>query len=109
MAGIYALEPEPINDKPHWLQNSGSNTIWCEKDGNWNIGPLGETGYILSFVKLSSPLEVTTWSYWNGKTYIDSDDILVDTFVEAGKCIGCALDKQSIKNKSVNRETVIYM
>jgi hypothetical protein len=25
------------------------------------------------------------------------------------KINGCALDKQSLKNKSVNRETVIYM
>ena len=98
MAGIYALEPEPINDKSHWLQNSGSNAIWCEKDGNWNIGPLGQTGDILSFDKLSSPLEATAWRYWNGKNYIASlswngknyiasDDILVDTFVEAGTCI----------------------
>ena len=87
MAGIYALEPEPINDKSHWLQNSGSNAIWCETNGNWNIGPLGEIGDILSFDKLSSPLESTTWHYWNSKNYIASDDILVDTFVEAGTCI----------------------
>ena len=87
MAGIYALEPEPINDKSHWLQNSGSNAIWFSEKDRWNIGPLGETGFILSFDKLSSPLESTTWYYYNGNEFIASDDILVDTFVEAGKCI----------------------
>ena len=105
LAGIYTLEPKPINDKSHWLQNSGSNAIWwCEKD-RWDIGPLGKTGDILSFDKSSSPLEATTWHYYNGKNYIASDDILVEAGSEAGKCI---LIQYQGKAKEISGNTVGY-
>ena len=84
VAGIYTLEPKPINDKSYWLQNSGSNAIWCRKDGIWAIGSLGDIGDILSFDKLSSPEEATTWHYWNGSNFIASDDILVEAGSKAG-------------------------
>ena len=92
MAGIYALEPNPINDKSHWLQNSGSKAIWYNKEFRiWAIGSqenLGSyTANFVSFEDVSSPQEATTWQYFDGKDFVVSDDIMVDTFVEAGTCI----------------------
>ena len=91
VAGIYTLEPKPINDKSHWLQNyvpsrgnTSSNAIWCKKNGIWAIGEIGRVGYIFSFDKLSSPEEATTWHYWNGSNFIASDDILVEAKSKAG-------------------------
>ena len=90
LAGIYVLEPNPINDKPHWLQNSGSEAIWYNKYikdiGIWAIG-----SRIISFDDVSSPQEATTWQYFDGKDFVVSDDIMVDTFVEAGTCILCIM------------------
>ena len=93
-AGIYTLEPKPINDKSHWLQNSGSKAIWCEIDGSWALGSLNETGDIRSYDRLSSPEEATTWHYWNGNDFIASDDILV----EAGTCIICILYEYIVRD-----------
>jgi hypothetical protein len=92
VAGIYVLEPNPINDKSHWLQNSGSKAIWYNEEiGIWAIGSqehLGSyTPNILSLEDVSSPQEATTWQYFDGKQFIASDDIMVGTFVEAGTCI----------------------
>ena len=80
VAGIYVLEPKPINGKSHWLQNSGSYAIWYRKlDVEfWAIGSLGERALILSADKVSSPQEVTTWQYFDGNNYFTSDDILVE-------------------------------
>ena len=91
LAGIYVLEPNPINDKSHWLQNSGSKAIWYNKEFRiWAIGSqenLGSyTANFVSFEDVSSPQEATTWQYFDGKHYVVSDVIMVDTFVEAGTC-----------------------
>ena len=83
VAGIYVRQPKPINGKPQWLQTSGSNAIW-KKPGIWAIGSHG--GDILSFDDVYSPQEATTWQYFDGKDFVVSDDIMVDTFVEAGTC-----------------------
>ena len=92
VAGIYVLGPNPINDKSHWLQNSGSEAIWYIKEtGTWTIGSQEYLGSfapnILSLENVSSPQEAKTWHYFDGKKFIVSDDIMVDTFVEAGTCI----------------------
>jgi hypothetical protein len=88
VAGIYVLEPNPINDKSHWLQNSGSKAIWYHEEiGIWTIGSLQwKAPDIISLEKVGSPQEATTWQYFDGKEFIASDDIMVDTFVEAGTC-----------------------
>jgi hypothetical protein len=90
LAGIYVLGPNPINDKSHWLQNSGSEAIWYyEEFGYWAIGSQENLGsYTANFVSfdVSSPQEATTWEYFDGKDFVVSDDIMVDTFVEAGTC-----------------------
>ena len=85
MAGIYVLEPNPINDKSHWLQTYGSEAIWYNKEfGIWAIGSQRNLGsliaQIFSFEDVSSPREATTWFYFDGKQLIASDDIMVDTF-----------------------------
>ena len=89
VAGIYVLGPNPINDKSHWLQNSGSKAIWYNEEiGSWTIGSLQWKAHFMesffSFEDVGSPLEATTWEYFDGKEFIASDDIMVDTFVEAG-------------------------
>ena len=90
-AGIYLLGPNPVNGKPHWLQNSSSsNAIWYDdKNGDWNIGPIKNLGTdkakIYSPDDVAGPQVATTWKYRN-KKWITSDDILVDTFVEPGTC-----------------------
>ena len=95
LAGIYVLEPNPINDKSHWLKNSGSEAIWYNTEigiypGIWAIGfqrNLGsKAAMIISLEDVSSPQEATTWQYFDGKDYVVSDVIMVDTFVEAGTC-----------------------
>ena len=43
--GIYILGPKPVNGKSHWLQESGTNSIWFDnKHGNWKIGKLENLG-----------------------------------------------------------------
>ena len=85
--GTYVLGPNLINSKSHWLQDSGSNAIWYSNEGGtsgtWIIGSQDAIGQIvghffLSFDDVDSPQEATTWQYYNGKTYISSDDILVE-------------------------------
>ena len=83
--GIYVYEPKPINDKSHWLQNSGSNAIWYTEYGSWAIGPIGEAADIISFDQVSSPgwsnpKDATTWQYYDGKQFISSDDIYVTIY-----------------------------
>ena len=95
LAGIYVLQPNMTNGKSHWLQNSGSEAIWFIKEtgtkGTWTIGSQEHLGSfapnILSLEDVSSPQEAKTWLYFDGKKIIVSDDIMVDTFVEAGTCI----------------------
>ena len=91
-AGIYILGPKPVNGKSHWLQDSGTNSIWLYindiNKGYWHIGPQDDLGTdiagIVSYENVASPLKASTWHYSNnGRT--KSDDISVDTFVEPGK------------------------
>ena len=87
-AGIYVLGPNPVNGKPHWLQNSSSNAIWYDNEnGDWNIGPPKNLGSdeaeIYSPDDVAGPQVAATWKYYN-KKWITSDDILVETFVEPG-------------------------
>ena len=89
MAGTYVLEPKPENGKSHWLQYDGSNAIWYDsKYGDWNIGHQDNLGSakasIYSVEDVAGPQVATTWQYLNGKQFIPSDDIFVDTFVEPG-------------------------
>ena len=85
--GIYVLGPNSINGKSHWLQESDSNAIWYNQWGGWFIGSqeniINNIALIISFDGVVSPQEVSTWYYYNGSSYIISDDILVDS----GTCI----------------------
>ena len=85
--GLYVVGPKLISTKLHWLplQDSGSNAIWySNKHGTWIIGSQDAIGQkilpasILSFDDVESPLEVTTWQYYDGKRLIPSDGILVE-------------------------------
>ena len=88
-AGLYILGPNLINGKSHWLQSSGSNAIWYNKEIEiWAIGSqdyLGSfTADILSTEKVSSPQEATNWEFFDGEKFID---ILVDTVDKSGTLI----------------------
>ena len=82
-AGKYILGPDPVNGKPHWLQDQGSKAIWHFKDDEaWVIGLKEDLGSILaliaSFDEVASPQEATSWQYNDGKEWIKtSDDVLV--------------------------------
>ena len=101
-AGIYVLGPTLVNDKPHWLQNQGSNAIWYNKrHGGWNIGNQAKLGGLRLYYKpqaklyspddsyRAGPQEASTWKYYGGRrccsiNWIRSEGILIDTFVEPG-------------------------
>jgi hypothetical protein len=88
-AGLYILGPNLINNKSHWLQSSGSNAIWYNKDIEiWAIGSQDYLGSvnsdILSTEEVYSPQEATTWEYFDGNKFIESVDILVDIADESG-------------------------
>ena len=84
--GIYVLEPNSINGKSHWLQESGSNAIFYNtlptgEIFGWGIDSLEDgLANILSFDKVASPLEAGNWKGYNGTTYIDIafHDVLVE-------------------------------
>ena len=91
-AGLYILGPNLINGKSHWLQSSGSNAIWYNKEIKiWAIGSQDYLGSfdadILSTEEVSSPQEATNWEYFDGKKFIKSVDILVDIVDESGTLI----------------------
>ena len=87
--GIYVLGPNSINGKSHWLQELGSNAIWYKKGSGWRIGPQDNIGSILSFDDVATPQQVSTWYYYNGQEYVQSDDIMV----ESGLCIHHSIHK----------------
>ena len=84
-AGFYTLGPTSVNGRSHWLQDSGTNAIWYDKqNGDWNIGILDDIGTskasIYTSENVAGPQEATTWQYHSGGKFIVSDDILVDSF-----------------------------
>ena len=84
-AGIYVLGPNTVNGKSHWLQVSGPNACWYEKElGNWAIGLQDNIGskkaYIYTPEDVNSPQEAKEWNYRGDGKWLKSDDILVDTF-----------------------------
>ena len=65
--GIYILSTILVNDKEHWIHDSGSNALWYEK--GWNIGQIENLGIstansIYSPDDSEGPLEATTWKYF---------------------------------------------
>ena len=81
----------PVNDKPHWLQDRGSNAIWHLKDRKaWVIGFQEDLGGLRAFMgsddEVAGPQEATNWNYYNEpkKWITTSDDILVDSFDKPG-------------------------
>ena len=65
--GIYILSTILVNDKEHWIHDSGSNALWYEK--GWYIGQIENLGIstansIYSPDDSEGPLEATTWKYF---------------------------------------------
>ena len=65
--GIYILSTILVNDKEHWIHDSGSNALWYDK--GWNIGQIENLGIstansIYSPDDSEGPLEATTWKYF---------------------------------------------
>ena len=103
-AGIYVLGPNPVNSKPHWLQNTGTHAIWYNEEKEiWAIGLQKSLGsnkaWIYSSDDVASPQEATTWIYYD-KKWITSDDVLVDTFVEPGLYIQIIYHTRTIITRS---------
>ena len=90
MAGIYVLGPTPVNGRSQWLQVPGLNAIWYNKEIQiWAVGSKGDLGSsragIVSYGDVAGPEEARTWQYHNKQNWISgSDNVLVETFVEAG-------------------------
>ena len=66
--GIYILSTILVNDKEHWIHDSGSNALWYDDKG-WNIGQIENLGIstansIYSPDDSEGPLEATTWKYF---------------------------------------------
>ena len=80
-AGVYILGPNLISGRSHWLQNSGSNAIWCEEENvsKWVIGLQSGRGDIYSYNDVTSPQEATTWEYYDGNNFIPIADILIES------------------------------
>ena len=85
-AGFYILGPNEVNGKSHWLQDSGTNSIWYDKpNGDWNIGHQDGIGNssahigIYTTEDVAGPQEAKEWKYFKGGKWITSDDILVNT------------------------------
>ena len=86
LAGIYVLQPKPVNGKSHWLQDTGTHSIWYNREVKiWAIGPhvyLGSsTASMVSYDDVTGPEEATNWQYYNENSYtkwITSDDINVE-------------------------------
>ena len=80
--GIYVLNSSSVNGKPHWLQENGSDAIWYDKNGHWNIGyesSLGQSRAKAISTKSQSnlPHELTPWEYYVNSTWTVSDGIRV--------------------------------
>ena len=84
-AGIYVLGPNKVNGKSHWLQDSGPNAFWYEKEtGNWAIGLQDDIGSkkacIYTPEDVTGPQKAKEWKYRGNGKWLKSDDILVDAF-----------------------------
>ena len=83
--GIYNLAPNPINGKPHWIQDTKRNAIWYNIDfGVWNIGLLKNLGSIKTgIVSLDStnngPFEASNWAYVKNSKWVtaSADSVVV--------------------------------
>jgi hypothetical protein len=105
LVGIYVLDPKPVNDKSHWLQDSGTNSIWYNKEFKiWAIGPqvnLGSsTASVISYNDVTGPEEATTWQYYDNILYDNKWIISDDIYVEAGTYSNFTFqaNKLSVKN-----------
>ena len=84
-AGFYTLGPNSVNGRSHWLQDSGTNTIWYDKPNeNWKIGDQDDISSSITGIytpqDVAGPQEATTWKYLSGGKWTISNDILVSTF-----------------------------
>ena len=92
-AGIYVLGPNLVNDNQHWLQDSGSKgAIWNLKDTKiWAIGLQDDLGssrvWIVSKDEVAGPQEARNWQYFDGPNWIQTSDLMIDTFVKPGAYI----------------------
>ena len=96
LLGIYVLDPKPVNDKSHWLQDTSSHAIWRVKEYEaWAIGlqdDLGKTNFIIASPEdVVGPQRVTSWYTLDSKNV---DNILVD--IEPGELPDLSIYEYSI-------------
>ena len=86
--GIYILSTSLVNGKPYWLQENGSDAIWYDKNGHWNVGLESKLGQseakaISSLSQNSLPHELAPWKYYVNSAWTFSDDICVTSLDES--------------------------
>ena len=92
LEGIYVLRTEIINGKSHWVHESELTAIWNgnnETSPFWMIGDLSDLGgseiaRVISADDVASPQEATTWQLRIDGSFVESNDILVDSFPGTG-------------------------
>ena len=80
--GIYILQTNLVNEKPHWLQENGGSAIWADENVKWSIGYKINLGGIPCGIyspdNVENPLQALTWKYAiNDNKWIESKDIVV--------------------------------
>ena len=92
LAGIYISQSNVEHDFSHWLQDPGTNystnAIWYLEDYRaWAIGLQEDLGSAKNLVftqdDVAGPQGATNWYYEDNRP-IESNDILVDSYVESG-------------------------
>ena len=81
--GFYNLAPTKVNDKAYWSQEGGDQAIWYDKESEcWSIGlieDLGSSACGMYSNNCISPLQATTWNYWDSETKksMTTNDIVI--------------------------------
>ena len=82
-AGMYTLrDGGTTNSREDWISADGKKAIWYE-GRVWNVGNVLNRGtkrcymYTITTSPLSPVDRRNKWSYWNTKTWVQSDDVQV--------------------------------
>ena len=97
-----------MNNKPYWLQESGTDAIWYDKNfQNWKIGHESNLGSgsgarMLSYRGTGAtalPQEATPWQYLKDGNWTPSSDIIIYNLINVGSKVEANVEKG--KNKLI--------
>lgn len=80
--GVYNQSPNLLNGKSNWLQESGPNALWYDKDNeNWKIGQISGLGgfgcRMCSNTGGDLPHRAFPWKYFKNGELTESEDIIL--------------------------------